>query len=387
MRDLLTRAAGWRSLGVAAILLVMTTAGSPAAREAARLDRFAPGAIVPASESARFRSGEWLRFSRDGRRGPLVELALDGLLQDMGGRGGLVLDREAVVEAVQSVLGAEQSLEAVRAEDLLRSVGRVRVRLEGLSLPIGSRALRRIVQYVAGDTPLDVMSVAELVDRVAGLEVTAAGAPGLLDGNTLAVMLGSALGKAQRGGRRGPDADFERRQALRLQYAAVVSAVRQARRAGAADGERLYESAYDRLVEADRIDAAPLLDLHLQLERELERTHFPSLTRAERIAARAETRRRIFESEMADMLFGRDEAMERYELDRLALAADASLSAEQKAERLGARRDALRVELAKLGTWVSFPDEARPRRLVHAAEPEDPADLAEEDEGGPRGRR
>jgi hypothetical protein len=388
MRHLFTRAAGGRSLGVAAILLVLTTAGSPAAREAGRRSsRYGPGAIVPASESARFRSLEWLRLSQDERLGTVVDLELDGLIQDMGGRGGLVLDRVGLTEALRAVLGEDVAVADVPAAELVRRVGRVRVRLQGLSLPLGPRVLRRVLQHVVGpDVPLDVVSVDELIDRLSGLELTAAGAPGLLDEPTLSALVGGALARSQRA-RQARDPEFDQRRALRIQYAAVVSAAREARReSSSADGhDRVYDRAYDRLVAADQAAATPLLELHLELEQELERTHFPSMTRAERIALRGEARRRIFGDDVAALLFVRDEAMERYEVDRLALEADTSLSAEDRAGRLAERRDALRVELAKLGTYVSFPDEARPRRQVYGAEPETFADPAEGDAGG-RGR-
>jgi hypothetical protein len=54
--------------------------------------------------------------------------------------------------------------------------------------------------------------------------------------------------------------------------------------------------------------------------------------------------------------------MERYEVDRLGLEDDTSLSDAERAQRLEARREALRVELAAQGTFVSFPDQAAPAR-------------------------
>jgi lipase chaperone LimK len=70
---------------------------------------------------------------------------------------------------------------------------------------------------------------------------------------------------------------------------------------------------------------------------------------------------------MADLLFSRDEAMERYEVDRLGLEADPSLSVEQKAQRLRERREALKVELAAQGTFVSFPDETAAAGITDGA--------------------
>ena len=67
----------------------------------------------------------------------------------------------------------------------------------------------------------------------------------------------------------------------------------------------------------------------------------------------------VFGVQVAELLFTREEAMERYEVDRLTLEADASLSGEEKAQRLQERRAALKVELAAQGSYVSFPDEGR----------------------------
>jgi hypothetical protein len=60
--------------------------------------------------------------------------------------------------------------------------------------------------------------------------------------------------------------------------------------------------------------------------------------------------------------FTREEAIERYEIDRLNLEANPELSARQKARGLSARRTALKVELAKQGIYVGFPDESPGRR-------------------------
>ena len=85
----------------------------------------------------------------------------------------------------------------------------------------------------------------------------------------------------------------------------------------------------------------------------------------ERVQAEAQARLELAQAQptgaqMADLLFSRDEAMERYEVDRLGLEADPSISAPERAQRLGARRQALRVELAAQGSYVSFPDETAP---------------------------
>jgi hypothetical protein len=312
------------------------------------------------SESVRFRSADWIHRSRSSR--DVFELELDGLRRDMGRRGGLILDREGLEEALRTALGPEAVIEEMRAVDLFRYVRRVIVRVEGLSIPLGRPALRRLLAFYAGDDwPVEEMPLTELLDRVSGVEVTAEGAPGWLDEPVLFALLGRGIAQSQRYTRQR-DEGFERREAFRRQYERVLSAVRQAEREGAGTkdyAEYVHERAFQALAPDDQRDLAPLLDLQVEMDRELERTTFRSMTRAERIAIRMETRRRIFGDDISDLLFVRDEAMERYELDRLALAEDASLAPEDRAGALGKRRDQLRVELARLGVYVSFPDEAR----------------------------
>jgi lipase chaperone LimK len=141
----------------------------------------------------------------------------------------------------------------------------------------------------------------------------------------------------------------------------VENAVRQSRRrlAGSRDvGARLYQEAHDELVAREQLDVVPILDLYVELEQELERTTFKSMTLADRIRNRLEVRRRVFGDDLTNLLFSRDEAIDRYDIDRLALEADQELSPAQKARRLRVRRDALKVELAKQGIYVGFPDEA-----------------------------
>jgi hypothetical protein len=341
--------------------------------------------MVLTSESARFRSGEWIRAAVDARGDRVFEVELDALLRDMGRRGGLILDREGLAAAMQSALGPDAVLENMRVSDLLRNVRRVSVRLQGMSIPLGPRALRRLLNHFAGwEIPIEEMALTELLDRVSGVEVTAKGAPGWLDQATLTALLGRGLAKYQRP-ERAPDPEAARRQAFQLQYEDVLVAVKQAERqvAGTKDAaERLYQAAYDILAANNQLDVVPLLDLHVQMEQELERTNFRSLSMADRLASQMETRRRVFGDDASNLLFSQDEAMVRYEIDRLALEEDPALTRGQKVRRLSRRREALKVELAQQGVYVSFPDEAPAAPIrgasVEAAEAfEGEADAAE----------
>jgi hypothetical protein len=313
------------------------------------------------SEAGWFRSGEWIRVQRNERGERLFEVELDGLVRQMGPRGVLVLDRKGLAQALQAVLGPDAVLEDMRVADLLKGCRRVTVRLHGMSVPLGPRALRRLLSHFAGwDTPIEEMPLTELLDKLSGLEVTARGAPGWLDEPMLMNLLGRGLGRYQRV-ERAHDPERAQRRALRRQYEEVENAVRQSRRrlAGSRDvGARLYQEAHDELVAREQLDVVPILDLYVELEQELERTTFKSMTLADRIRNRLEVRRRVFGDDLTNLLFSRDEAIDRYDIDRLALEADQELSPAQKARRLRVRRDALKVELAKQGIYVGFPDEA-----------------------------
>jgi hypothetical protein len=362
-RDVTANIVGWRSLGLATIVLVATAAGSPAARDAAARR---PGPrIVLASEWALFRSDQWIQVSSDPAGGKVYDLELDLLTREMGRRGRVVLDREGLAAAVQAALGPEAVLDDMRVADLLRDVRRVRVRFQGMTIPLGQRALRRLLNHFAGyDWPIEDMPLSALFERLSGLELGAQGAPGWLDEPTVSALLGRNLGKFQRS-ERVRDPDRERRRTFALQYDQAVGAVRKAERefAGTREAtEHLYDHAYDVLAADGQLDAVPLLELHLQLEQELERTTFKSMTLAERIANRVEARRRIYGDDLTNLLFTREEAIERYEIDRLNLEANPELSARQKARGLSARRTALKVELAKQGIYVGFPDESPGRR-------------------------
>ena len=371
-RDVFNAALGWRSLGIAAILLATTPGHSPAARAGGgRAVVPAPeGPVVEASASASFRSGRWLGARRDGAAA--IEVDLDELLRDIGA-GGLRLDRETLTQLGQGILGDGVAFEAMSVGDVLDRVGRVRVTSQGLSVVFGRRTLVRVLQQLLGtEERVDTLQVSDVLDRLTGAEVTADGVRDRLDQQTLLAAVGGLLGNVERP-THAADPAFERRQTLQRRYDRVVSLVREIRRelAGAApDATRLYDEAYNRLLKANEADAVPLLDGHLRMEEELAGALLPSMSRAERVAARWPARRSAFGDEVAELLFGRQEAMERYGIDRLAIEADGALSAEQKKSRLEKRRQALKVELAAQGSYVAFSDPSGAAvRLAPAGEP------------------
>jgi hypothetical protein len=125
------------------------------------------------------------------------------------------------------------------------------------------------------------------------------------------------------------------------------------------DPNAVYDEAYRQLLAAGQDDSVPLLDAHLQLESELANADMSGMGRAERIQFRWQARRYAFGEEMASILFSRQEAMERYQVDELTLESDDYSTPRDKARALAERRMRLKVELAAQGSYVAFPDEAQ----------------------------
>ena len=371
-RKVLTTFLDWRSVGVAAILLVTTAAGSPAARQRASepTAEALAGPMVNASDSVRFRSRTWLRPVRD-RGEATFEVQFEELMEDLAD-GGLRLDRDALTSLGQAAVGEDVAFEALTVGDVLDRVGRVRVRSQGMSVVLGRRTLVRILRNLLGtDARVEHLGVREVLDGLAGTEVTADGISGRLDQHALLAALDGILELVKRPDH-AADPAFDQRRTLQLRYGRVASLVRQLRREGFAGVDRgqVYDEAYNRLLKAGQADSVPLLDGHLVLEDELAGARLVALSRPERIASRFEARRKAFGDETAAQLFGRQEAMERYEMDGLAIAGDAALTDEEKATRLQARREALKVELAAQGSYLSFPQV----KAVEAPEPLAPSD-------------
>jgi hypothetical protein len=349
---------GWRSLGIAAVLLATIPGPSPAARQGGSTVVAAPeGPIVDASASGAV--GSWVGSRRERAAGP-VEVRFDDVLSAIG-TGGLRMDRESLRKLAQTALGTEADVETLSVGQALDRVGRIRVTSQGMSVLVGRRTLVRVLRNLLGsDEPVDDLAMRDVLDRLAGAEVTADGVMGRLSQQDLLAALGGGLlGRIQRPDHAG-DPEFAQRTALQRRYQDVEALIREVRREGAAGGEPgvLYDEAYNRLLKANGADAVPLLDGILRLEDELASALLPSMSRAERIQARWPARRRAFGEDMARLLFGRKEAMERYEIDRLAIAADGAATPEQRAQRLAARRQALKVELAVQGSYVAFSDPA-----------------------------
>ncbi len=308
---------------------------------------------------------DWLRPAPPGST-DAPEIRLDDLAD------GLTFNRWTVGRMAQRLVGDREPVGAMKVGRFLDAVPRLRLTYGAMSIVLERRSLARIAQSLAGaDAAVDDVLVGDLLDRVPYAHVRT-----LLRRRWLAGQLQDALSAERHDGPIATalreafgdirpvsltrDDGFAERRALQLQYAAVVRIVKDIQRAGGADvtPDLVYDQAFYRLVEEDRVDAVPLLDGHRRLQEELASDRFQSLDRTGRIAERWEARRRAFGPETAALLFSREEAMERFQIDRLAIAADPALTDEERAARIRERGEALKVELAAQGTYVSIPAES-----------------------------
>ena len=122
-------------------------------------------------------------------------------------------------------------------------------------------------------------------------------------------------------------------------------------------GEALYAAAKEQLTAAHGPGALKMLDGYRRLEEDLDREDLDSMTPEERFEYLHQARQAAFGVEIANMLFFKDEARDRYYLDEWTLRDDPYLSEEVKAERIHALRKQLKVDLALQGSSIQFADE------------------------------
>lgn len=308
-----------------------------------------------------------------------LEIRLDDLMAEMGDAGLRSLDRQAILDVAQRAMGTREPVETMRVADVLKRVPRVRIVTEGRSVVLGSRAIRLLARLAVGRErgAVDELTVGELLDELPPVALDEDGSPTRLDRRSarLAEAIFGSLKKVNHA--RAPG--FAERLELEQKYERVVALVKDLKRGGLtrdADRDALYDEAYNRLQTANEEDAITLLDGHLRFEDEMDNVNLKSLSHAERIQLRWEARRSAFGEETAKLLFGRIEAMERYQVDKLALDADDFSAPDEKAKRLAQRQKELKVELAAMGSYVGFPDESDGH----------PATAAEPQAGGAAGR-
>ncbi len=298
----------------------------------------------------------------DGRRGGgVLEISLDDLVRVNLSDASVVFDRDAATELVQALLGTREPLESILLVDLLKKAPRVRVTWRGISVELGEQMMVLLARRIVGqDVPLRDIRVGDLLEALPDVHLGQDGTPTVAGGEELSRDLGEVLSRAGRF-ERARDARFLERRDLELQYAKLSALVGQIEQEGlaAAGPDALYEEALGRLFDSGDSEAVPLLEGRRLLDQELATADFRDMTLAERIAFRSEARRRAFGDEAATTLFGRQEAIERYQIDILALEEDATLDEAGRAGRMEERREALRIELAAQGSYVGFVGEDR----------------------------
>lgn len=290
------------------------------------------------------------------RRGEVaLEIQLEDYIQGYAG-GTLEVDRDALTRDIQDLLGTSEALEEVRLAELLDAAPRIRVSWRGLSADLGEKSMLFLARRVVGrEIPIRQITVGDMLSALPDVVLSSDGTPTVAGQPDLLPELGRTLRKAERF-ERARDPEFIERRGLEMEYAQVKVMVKQLRRDGIGQGsdELLYDEAFGRLFDEDRADAVPLLEGHRRLEAELATADLHGTTLAERIAFRWEARRRAFGEDLAETLFGRKEAVERYQVDLLAIESDPSLDAAGRAARIEERRTRLKVELASQGSYVGF---------------------------------
>lgn len=125
------------------------------------------------------------------------------------------------------------------------------------------------------------------------------------------------------------------------------------------EGEGLYAAVEGRLVAEGAEGALKMVDGYRRLEEDLARADLDGMSPEERFTYVVEARRDAFGEETADQLFFEKEAYTKYKLEETAIVEDTGLTENEKEAEIIGRRNALQVELASRGSYVSFADERR----------------------------
>lgn len=170
--------------------------------------------------------------------------------------------------------------------------------------------------------------------------------------------LWKALRDALKVERIAPNEDPEQRacDAARRDFRELNQVIRKLRQQGL-EAEALYAAVENRLTEANDEGALKMLDGYRRLEEGLAAVDLDAMGPEERFEIVVKARRDAFGEEMAERLFFEKEAYTQYKLEEEAIVQDTGLTeAEKQAEIIG-RRNALQVDLASRGSYVSFGDE------------------------------
>jgi len=344
------------AVSLGALALVQTTGRAGGTELASAASRLTEVATVtdPQAWVAEFGSP----IAPVGKAGTL-EVRVDDLIDFLGSTGASSVDRSVLRLLARGVMPGTRRIERVTLGDILARYPRVRIVVEGRSVVFGRLAMRALARRLVGATgrPIDDTTVGELLDAMPAVRIAPDGTPST-DESTVGPL--RALLASIRKQDPSRDARFAERVELQARYRLVLDVIQELRLEGAIrGGSDPYDAAYARLIDAGREDAIPLLDGALKLKTELDGIDGSTLSRPERIASRWEARRVAFGDDVASLLFGRQEALERYQIDTLRISSNKRLSQAAKARRLARRRTQLKVELAAQGSYVGFVDEAR----------------------------
>lgn len=360
----LGRSRGSWTARVGAFIAVALVAGFTAAQQSSTpsgSSAVGPSALaMGAGVAVRTRPSVGLEWSFRRERTGVLVVRLDELMTELGKTGRSVLDRQALLDLVQRAVGADEDVQFMRLGDVLDAVPGVRILADGRSIRLGPRTIRFLAQRVVGRRagPVEEFTVGELLDRLPEIGVNPDGTLASAERRTERTL--SALFGSIRRVDHSRDPRFRDRFALQQQYDRVIGLVAQLRHDGlaGADENALYDEASRQLVAAGDEDAVPLLEAHLRLESEYENAETSGMSYADRIRFRWQARRWAFGEDTAELLFNRQEALERYQIDKMALEADDYSAPRDIAKRLSTRRTQLKVELAAEGSYVGFPDES-----------------------------
>lgn len=154
------------------------------------------------------------------------------------------------------------------------------------------------------------------------------------------------------------DTRLKERSAAKKEFHEMSGIVRELREQGLT-GEALYEAAESRLYEANAEGALKMLEANRRLEEDLANADLDSMDPEDRFEVLVGARREAFGEETADQLFFEKEAYTQYKLEEKAIVRDTDLTETEKRSEILGRRNALQVELASRGSYVSFSDERR----------------------------
>jgi hypothetical protein len=218
----------------------------------------------------------------------------------------------------------------------------------------------RGIEEPAGDRSASVMPSKKRTDLVSagqGRSVTVT-----LNGSEMGNTgdLWDAFSKALRVERVAPEQDERgrRRSIAKKEFHRMRGVLQELRNLGLA-GEALYEATESRLDEQNAEGALIMLEGYRRLEEDLAAADLNRMEPEERFAYLVQARREAFGEQRAEDLFLENEAYRHYKFEEQAILQDPYLTEEEKQSEIIRSRNALQVELASQGSYVSFANERR----------------------------